>query len=95
MLWPDCRSPVARALVGWNVLSWLYLASVALTLLGADSGHIKRIALAQAESAAIVLGIVVVAAVMSLVAVTFELIERQGGRPAAHRWRPSASPSSP
>jgi len=81
LLWPNLASPVAQALVGWNVLSWLYLASLALTLFGADSGHIKRIALAQAESAAIVLGIVVIASVMSLVAVTFELIEAKAAGP--------------
>jgi hypothetical protein len=44
-------SGLARALVGWNVLVWLYLVWVGVALAGADSGHIKRLALAQAESA--------------------------------------------
>ena len=47
----------------------------------ADSGHIKRLALAQAESAAIVLAIVVAAAVMSLVAVIIELIAAKAAGP--------------
>jgi uncharacterized membrane protein len=81
LLWPHSDSILARALVGWNVLSWLYLLLVAATLISADSGHIKRLALAQAENAATVLAIVVAAAVMSLVAVVFELIEARAAGP--------------
>jgi uncharacterized membrane protein len=72
--WPADFSLLTRFLLGWNVLSWLYLTWVAITLLHADSGHIKRLALAQAESAPVVLMIVVLASVVSLVAIVFELI---------------------
>jgi uncharacterized membrane protein len=81
LFWPHLESILARALLGWNVLIWLYLLMVAVTLAGADSGHIKRVALAQAENAATVLAIVVAAAVMSLVAVIFELIAARAAGP--------------
>jgi uncharacterized membrane protein len=81
LTWPGVESLLTRALLGWNALIWVYLASVALTLLHADSGHIKRLALAQGESAAVVLAIVVVAVVMSLVAVIFELIGAKAAAP--------------
>ncbi len=81
VLWPDVDSPIARILVGWNVLVWLYLGWVSITLLRADSGHIKRVALAQAESAATVLAIVVIAAMVSLVAVVVELIAAKAAGP--------------
>lgn len=80
-VWPGVDAVLTRALVGWNVLIWLYLLWVAITLFHADSGHIKRLALAQAENAGVVLAIVVVAAVMSLVAVVFELVAAKAAGP--------------
>jgi uncharacterized membrane protein len=85
--WPDVQTLLSRALIGWNVLAWLYLGWVAVVLSRADSGHIKRVALAQADSATTVLVVVVVAAVTSLVAVVFELIAAKAAGPhhiAAH-----------
>ncbi|HEY2189598.1 MAG TPA: DUF1345 domain-containing protein [Caldimonas sp.] len=79
--WPDVESPVSRALIGWNVLAWLYLVLVAFALARADHGHIKRVALAQAEGAAAVLAIVVTAAVISLAAVVYELIAAKAAGP--------------
>lgn len=81
VVWPDVDSPVSRALIGWNVLAWLYLVLVAVALARADHGHIKRLALAQAESAAAVLAIVVTAAVISLAAVIYELIAAKAAGP--------------
>jgi uncharacterized membrane protein len=81
MAWPGVESLLTRTLLGWNALIWAYLASVALTLVRADSGHIKRLALAQGESASVVLAIVVVAVMMSLVAVVFELIGAKAAGP--------------
>jgi uncharacterized membrane protein len=78
---PGADSLTQRTLIGWNVLVWLYLASVAFALLGADSGHIKRLALAQGESAPIVLGIVVIAAIASLVVVVIELVAAKAAGP--------------
>jgi len=81
LAWPGIESPLTRALVGWNTLIWVYLVWVAITLLHADSGHIKRLALAQGESMPVVLAIVVIAVVMSLVAVVFELIGAKAAGP--------------
>jgi uncharacterized membrane protein len=81
LLWPGVDSVIARALLGWNVLVWVYLAWVAVSLLREQPGHVKRQALAQAESAATALAIVVSAAVMALVAVVFELIAAKGDGP--------------
>jgi uncharacterized membrane protein len=79
--WPGGETWLTRALVGWNVLVWLYLLWVGIVLLRADSGHIKRVALAQAESAAVVLTIVVGASIASVVAVIFELIAAKAAGP--------------
>ena len=81
LAWPEVGSVSARVLLGWNVLVWLYLLWIAIALVGADSGHIKRLALAQVESAGIVLAVVVTAAVMSLAAVVFELIQAKSAGP--------------
>jgi uncharacterized membrane protein len=79
--WPDVQTLLSRVLIAWNVLAWMYLVWVAVVLMRADSGHIKRVALAQADSAATVLTLVVVASVTSLVAVVFELIAAKAAGP--------------
>jgi len=71
--WPGFDGFWQRGLVGWNVLVWLYLAWVAVGLLRASKGHLRRLALAQAESASTVLAIVIVAVVVSMVAVVSEI----------------------
>ena len=73
LLTPGIETWLSRALVGWNTLVWLYLASVAVTIWRAPMGHMKQLAEAQAESAFTVLLVVVFAAVVSLVAVVLEL----------------------
>jgi uncharacterized membrane protein len=78
---PGAGSATTRVLIGWNALVWLYLAWVVVTVARADSGHIKRLALAQAESSAVALVIVVSAAVMSLVAVVIELVAAKAAGP--------------
>jgi len=79
--WPGIESLVVRALLGWNVLVWLYLVLVLIALLRAEHGHYKRVALEQAENAAAVLSIVVGAAVASLVAIVFELVAAKAAGP--------------
>ncbi|HZW75326.1 MAG TPA: DUF1345 domain-containing protein, partial [Caldimonas sp.] len=79
--WPGIESLVVRALLGWNVLVWLYLGLVLIALLRAEHGHYKRVALEQAENAAAVLSIVVGAAVASLVAIVFELLAAKAAGP--------------
>jgi len=78
---PGIDAPLTRALTGWSVAAWSYLGWTLFILLRADAGHIKRVALAQAESAGVVLVIVTGAVVASLVAVTFELLAAKSAGP--------------
>lgn len=72
-LLPGHLRPVTRGLLGWNAGVWLYLVLIAAMMLRADRERLRRIALAQAEGAIVVLGLVVVAAVASLVGIVVEL----------------------
>ena len=84
--WPGIEALLTRALIGWNVLAWTYLAWVAASLATADDGHMKRSALAQAETVGTVLTVVVAAAVTSLVAVVFELAAAKAAGPSHMLW---------
>ena len=66
-------SAVTRALLGWNVAVWLFLVLIGLMMLRADHDRLRRTAIAQAEGAATVLTLVIVAAVFSIAAIIFEL----------------------
>ncbi len=72
-LLPSHLRPVTRCLLGWNFGVWLYLILIATMMLRADHERLRRIALAQAEGAVMVLGLVVVAAVASLFGIVVEL----------------------
>ena len=85
LFWPEVRTLLSRCLIGWNVATWSYLVWVLVVLLRADAGHMKRVALAQAESAPTVLAIVAGAVVASVVAVTFELLAAKAAGPG-HVW---------
>ena len=65
-LMPGVDDPVSRALVGWNVAAWLYLAQVAWAMFHADHAHVKRVAEAQAESIGVVLMLVLASTVLQL-----------------------------
>lgn len=73
LLVPGLNALVTRALVGWNVGTWTYLALIAVFMLRADHGELRRVAVAQAEKAAVVLTVMVLAALSSLVAIVYEL----------------------
>ena len=73
LLLPPTLSPRVRALLGWNVAVWAYLALAMLSVARTDAGHIKRVALAQAEGAGTVLLMVIVASVVSLAGTVLEL----------------------
>jgi uncharacterized membrane protein len=79
-------SLVTRALIGWNAAVWLFLVLIGLMMLRADHEHLRRNAIAQAEGAATVLTLVIVAAVVSIVAIVFELSAAK--RPGAHHALP-------
>jgi uncharacterized membrane protein len=72
-LLPVSLGGVARCLLGWNVMVWLYLLLVGWMMLRADHRRLRRLAAAQGEAAATVLAIVSTAAVVSLVGVVIEL----------------------
>ena len=84
LLLPEARSAVTRALVGWNVGVWFYLALIAHMMARADHSRLQRSAVAHAEGAAVVLAVVVLAAVISVVAIVIELsaAKASGGRTA-------------
>lgn len=73
LLVAHAQGPVTRALLGWNVAVWLYVALDAWMMLHADHAHLRRVATAQAEGAGTVLAIVIVACVVSLLGTVAEL----------------------
>ena len=82
---PDVPTAVTRCLIGWNVGVWLYLAVVAFIVARADRGHLRRVAVAQAEGAKTVLAVVALATLFSLGAVVIELSAAKG-EDARHAW---------
>ncbi len=82
---PDAWHGVTRWLLGWNVAAWFYLIAIAELMSRAQHRQVQRIARAQAESAPVVLGLVVVAAVASLVAIGLEMGWAKAGA-AGRAW---------
>ena len=78
VLAPGIDHVVTRSLLGWNVGVWLFLVVIAVMMLRADHDHLRRSAIAQAEGAAVVLAIVILAAVVSIVAIVIELAAAKG-----------------
>lgn len=78
-LLPETLRWTTRGLVAWNVAVWLYLLLVGEMMLRADHGHIRRVAVSQAQGAAVVLAVVVVAALASVVAIVVELAAAKSG----------------
>lgn len=72
-LLPVQLGQMQRLLIGWNVWAWLYLLTLWVRMLRTDAAGIRRIAQQQDQSAALVLGIVIVACVVSMVAILSEL----------------------
>jgi uncharacterized membrane protein len=83
---PSNLDLLTRVLIGWNVGVWLFLVLAGWMMLRADHHRLREHAIAQADGAAAVLGIVIVAAVFSLVAIVFELSQAKG--PNAHHAIP-------
>lgn len=70
---PSHFGAMTRALAGWNLAVWLYLALIGWLM--ARSGHVevRRLAEREDRSAAVVLALLSIAAVASLAAIVFEL----------------------
>jgi uncharacterized membrane protein len=67
--WPD----LTRCLTGWNVGVWSYLMSVAWLVLRATPAKVRAIAEQEDNSAAAVLAVMSIAAVISMAAIALEL----------------------
>jgi uncharacterized membrane protein len=77
---------ITQALVGWNAGVWAYLALMAWMMALADHGHLRRLALAYDQGAALTLSLVVAAAVASLVAIVVELAWSRQAPTGAAPW---------
>lgn len=73
VLVPGLDHIVTRALIGWNVGTWTFLALISVFMVRADHGRLKQVAAAHAESAGVVLSVMVVATLSTLVAIVYEL----------------------
>jgi uncharacterized membrane protein len=71
---PESWSLLTRALCAWNVTVWTYLPTVTWMMMRADHREVRRIAACQDERSSVILVTLVVAAVMSLVAISTELV---------------------
>jgi uncharacterized membrane protein len=70
---PGEALPSTRMLIGWNVGVWLFLLLAGQLMLQSDHERLRRNAIAQAEGAAVVLALVIVAAIISIAAIIVEL----------------------
>lgn len=70
---PDHWKLITRLLTAWNISVWTYLLLVGAMVLRSDHGTVKRLAARQDERAALVLGTLSVAAVISLAAIISQL----------------------
>ncbi|MDO8703277.1 MAG: DUF1345 domain-containing protein [Undibacterium sp.] len=75
---PVDMSMVTRALFGWNVTVWFYLALVVWLMSGASHESVRKIAQEEDESALAVLVILSVSCAVSLLAIIYELASMQG-----------------
>ena len=65
--------PISRWLIAWNVGAWLYVALAAVMMVRSSKGHMRHRAQLQDDGKYAILGLTVIAAIASLVAIAFEL----------------------
>lgn len=65
--------PVTRAIIGWNAGAWLYLIFAARMMFWTTHEKIRTRAIAQDDGRYVVLGMVIIAAVVSIGAIVAEL----------------------
>jgi uncharacterized membrane protein len=73
LLWPDSRSWMQRALIGWNAGTWSYLTGMSWLMMRADHRKVRAIAGREDENAGTVLLTLIVGAMLSLYAIVAEL----------------------
>ena len=79
--------PISRWLVAWNVGAWLYVALAAVMMVRSSQGHMRHRAQLQDDGKYAILGLTVIAAIASLVAIACELSvvkELHGWQRGAH-----------
>ena len=65
--------PISRWLIAWNVGAWLYVALAAVMMIRSSQGHMRHRAQLQDDGKYAILGLTVIAAIASLVAIACEL----------------------
>ncbi len=65
--------PISRWLIAWNVGAWLYVALAAQMMISSSKGHMRHRAQLQDDGKYAILGLTVIAAIASLVAIACEL----------------------
>ena len=65
--------PISRWLIAWNVGAWLYVALAAQMMINSSKGHMRHRAQLQDDGKYAILGLTVIAAIASLVAIACEL----------------------
>lgn len=84
LLLPSPLRPTVRALIGWDVAAWIYLALIWFHMVRSDHGSVRELALREDENAGTVLAIVCVATVASIAAIVLELATAKGATSVAH-----------
>ena len=65
--------PISRWLIAWNVGAWTYVVLAAAMMIRSSTGHMRHRAQLQDDGKYMILGLTVIAAIASLVAIAFEL----------------------
>ncbi|HEX8955223.1 MAG TPA: DUF1345 domain-containing protein [Burkholderiaceae bacterium] len=73
LLLPTDWPVIARALTGWNLAAWSYLALIGWLMAHASHARVRKIAEQEDESAAAILTIISICAVLSVAAIVVEL----------------------
>jgi uncharacterized membrane protein len=87
LLVPDSFSFVTRALIAWNAAVWSYLIVMMRVISRADHRKVRQIADKQDENAGLILVTLVVAAILSLTAIFFELSQLAAAQNGERLWR--------
>jgi uncharacterized membrane protein len=87
LLLPDSFAFITRALIAWNAAVWSYLIAMMRVFSRADHRKVRAIVDRQDENAGLILLTLVVASVLSLTAIFFELSELAGAKGNELAWR--------
>ena len=90
LLLPSNLAAVTRALVGWNLAVWLYLALITSLMTRADHTRLRHVATVQAEGATMVTVAAVCAVMASLAVVVLGAVTVVATRTALKRELDSA-----